>query len=334
MSRLIGILILLLSFVTGWLWMDYQQAVDAPLQNREAVGFEILRGSGLRTIAADLAAQGILAKPRWFMLLAYLEGSATKLKFGEYEIPAGMTPRQLLALLVSGKLRQHGITLVEGWRFSQLLAALGAHPALHHGLAGRTPGEVMAELGAPGEEPEGRFFPDTYFFPKGTPDVDVLRRAYRKMQSVLDAEWLGRAVEVPLQSPYEALILASLIEKETARSDERPQIAGVFSRRLNKGMLLQTDPTVIYGLGEAFDGNIRKDDLLRDTPYNTYVHRGLPPTPIAMPGAASLHAALHPAAGEALYFVARGDGYHQFSNSLEEHNRAVEQFQDGEAHVR
>lgn len=332
MSRLIGILVMIFSFLVGWLWMDYQQSLERPSDNREPVGFEIRKGASLRNIAAELAERQIIASPRWFILLAYLEGSATKVKYGEYEIAPGLPMRSVLALFVSGKLRQHSVTLVEGWRFSQVLDVLAAHPALQHGLQGRSPAEVMVALGAPGEEPEGRFFPDTYFFTKGTADVDVLKRAYRKMQAVLDAEWLGRAEGVPLNSPYDALILASIVEKETARADERPQIAGVFSRRLSKGMLLQTDPTVIYGLGSGFDGNIRKDDLLRDNPYNTYVRPGLPPTPIAMPGFASLHAALHPSAGEALYFVARGDGYHQFSNSLDEHNRAVELYQKN--HVR
>ncbi|NJD08239.1 MAG: endolytic transglycosylase MltG [Methylococcaceae bacterium] len=332
MSRLIGILILALSFAIGWLWMDYQQAVEHPSENREAVSFEIPKGASLRAISAELRDRQIIAKPHWFILLAYLDGSATKLKYGEYEISPGLSMRSMLALFVSGKLRQHSLTLVEGWRFTQVLAALAAQPALQHSLDGRSPAEVMAALGAPGEDPEGRFFPDTYFFTKGTPDVDVLKRAYRKMQTVLDAEWLGRAAGGPLRSPYEALILASIIEKETARPDERPQIAGVFSRRLSKGMLLQTDPTVIYGLGTEFDGDIRKDDLQRDTPYNTYVRPGLPPTPIAMPGSAALHAALHPAEGDALYFVARGDGYHQFSSSLDDHNRAVEHYQ--KSHVR
>ena len=327
MTRLIGISVILASFLTGWLWMDYRDTVDSSLGNTETVYFEIFKGQGLAAIAASLKQQGVIQKPYWFRVLAYAERSATKLKYGEYEIPPHTTMRQLLARFVSGKVRQHTVTFIEGWRFQQVLAALSQHPALAHRVAGKSVDEIMNLLGAPGEQPEGRFYPDTYFFTKGTEDLELLKRAYRKMKTALEQEWQGRADGLPLASPYEALVLASIVEKETARADERPLIAGVFSRRLAQGMLLQTDPTVIYGMGEGFKGDIRKEDLVRDTPYNTYVHAGLPPTPIAMPGVASIRAVLHPDTGASLYFVARGDGSHVFSNTLDEHQQAVEQFQ-------
>lgn len=327
MSRLIGTLVLLASFTIGWFWMDYRDTVDSPLANRATVYFEIAKGKGLAAIAEALHAQGLIQKPLWFQLLAYAEKAAARLKYGEYEIPPQTTMRQLVTMLAAGKVRQHAITFVEGWRFQQMLAVLNQYPALEHRLEGKSSEEIMGLLGAAGEPAEGRFYPDTYFFTKGTADVELLRRAYQKMLTVLESEWQGKADGLPLASPYEALILASIVEKETARADERPRIAGVFTRRLAKRMLLQTDPTVIYGMGETFTGDIRREDLARDTPYNSYVHAGLPPTPIAMPGVDSIRAALHPDAGDSLYFVARGDGSHVFSSTLSEHQRAVEQFQ-------
>jgi UPF0755 protein len=327
MTRLVGTFVILASFLTGWFWMDYRDTVDSPLGNADTAYFEVFKGQGLAAIAESLKQQGLIEKPYWFRLLAYAERSAAKLKYGEYEIPPHTTMRQLLARFVSGKVRQHAVTFIEGWRFQQILAALNQHPALVHRVADRSADEIMNLLGAPGEHAEGRFYPDTYFFTKGTEDLDLLKRAYRKMNAALEQEWQGRADNLPLASSYEALILASIVEKETARADERPLIAGVFNRRLAQGMKLQTDPTVIYGMGEEFKGDIRKEDLARDTPYNTYVRPGLPPTPIAVPGIASIRAALHPDTGASLYFVARGDGSHVFSNSLTEHQQAVEQFQ-------
>ena len=216
---------------------------------------------------------------------------------------------------------------MEGWNFKQVLAAVSGHEALKHTLKGLTDGEIMARLGHPGEHPEGRFYPDTYKFPRGTTDAAFLERAYQSMSRLLAEEWGKRDPDLPLKTPYEALILASIVEKETGVADERSEIAGVFVRRLRKGMKLQTDPTVIYGMGDNFKGNIRRRDLKQDTPYNTYVHTGLPPTPISMPGSAAIRAVLHPAPGKSLYFVARGDGSHYFSKSLAEHNRAVRKFQ-------
>jgi UPF0755 protein len=326
-QRAIGIIVIAASFLIGWLWMDYRAALDRPLGLESPAYFEIAKGDSLARITARLKAQGIVSSPVWFRFRAYLDGSARHLKYGEYEIPPGTTLRELLALFVSGKVRQYPITLVEGWTFRQILSALDQSPPLKKLATGKSPQEIMQIIGAPDEHPEGRFYPDTYFVTKGTSDIEVLKRAYRKMQGVLNEEWANRAEGTTYGTPYESLIVASIVEKETARSDERPLIAGVFTRRLAKGMLLQTDPTIIYGLGDSFTGNIRKEDLLKDTPYNTYVRSGLPPTPIANPGRDSIRAALHPAAGESLYFVARGDGTHVFSDSLEEHRRAVEQFQ-------
>ncbi|CAI8916974.1 endolytic transglycosylase MltG [Methylocaldum szegediense] len=324
---LIGTIVIAASFLIGWLWMDYRAALDRPLVLDRPVYFEIAKGDGLARISTELERQGIIGNRIWFTLRACIDGSARQLKFGEYEIPPGTTLRQLLAMFVAGKVRQHPITLVEGWTFRQVLAMLDQSPPLTKLARGKSPEEIMRMVGAPDEHPEGRFYPDTYFVTKGTTDIEVLRRAYRKMQAVLEEEWANRDERTTYATPYESLIVASIVEKETARPEERPLIAGVVTRRLAKGMLLQTDPTIIYGLGDDFSGNIRKEDLLKDTPYNTYVRVGLPPTPIAMPGRDSIHAALHPAAGESLYFVARGDGTHVFTNTLEDHQRAVEQFQ-------
>ena len=327
MSRLIGVLTILTSFLCGWLWMDFLRTVDRPLGNVSAIYFEINKGQGLSDIANSLHEAGIVRTPEWFQLHALVEKTASKIKFGEYEIPAGTTLRQLLALFVSGKVRQHSVTLVEGWRFEQMRDRLRQHPALDLQWANKTGQEIMSLLGEPDKAAEGQFFPDTFFFTKGMSDADLLKKAHRKMQTVLQSEWERRDQGLPLANAYDALVLASVVEKETARADERARIAGVFIRRLQKGMLLQTDPTVIYGMGDAYQGNVSKDDLLRDTPYNTYVHPGLPPTPIAAPGLQAIQAVLHPEPGEALYFVARGDGSHVFSSTLEEHVKAVETYQ-------
>ena len=226
-----------------------------------------------------------------------------------------------------GKSISHSLTLLEGWNIRQVRAAVAGHDALVHTLSDVDDAELMRRLDRADAHPEGRFFPDTYQFPRGMTDLEFLRRALQKMDEELAAAWAGRADDIPLKNAYEALILASIVEKETGQADERPAIAGVFSRRLTKGMKLQTDPTVIYGMGERFDGNIRKKDLREDTPYNTYVHHGLPPTPICMPGREALRAAVNPAPGRALYFVARGDGSHAFSATLKEHNAAVRRYQ-------
>lgn len=289
--------------------------------------FLIRSGSNIKTIAQELTSEGIIEDPWLFILLAKLKGVETRVRAGEYLIEAGQSPDDLLETFTRGSSIQYSLTVIEGWTFRQLLEAIAADPILEQTLAGKTYAEIMTVLGRPDEHPEGRFFPDTYRFPKGTTDVDFLRRAYQVMESNLRREWDQRNPDLPLADPYEALILASIIEKETAVGYERPLIAGVFIERLRRNMRLQTDPTVIYGLGASFDGDIRFRDLKKDTPYNTYLHAGLTPTPIALPGLDSIRAALHPARTDALYFVSKGDGTHQFSATLEEHNAAVRQYQ-------
>lgn len=311
-----------------WLWRDYQQFLDAPLNLPEQIAYKVERGAVLGQVAADLKAQGVLAKPLYLRLLGRQRGDAGQIKAGEYALTPGLTPTSLLDLLVSGKVIEYGLTLIEGWTFAQVMAAVRADSILIRTLPENASAEaVMTALGHPGVHPEGRFFPDTYLFPRQTTDIQLLGRALDRMTEVLAEEWSARAPDLPLESADDALVLASIIEKETGLASERAEIAGVFVRRLRKGMLLQTDPTVIYGLGESFDGDLRRRDLKQDTPYNTYTRPGLTPTPICMPGRESIHAALHPAEGDALYFVATGDGGHYFSATLEEHNRAVRRYQ-------
>ncbi len=312
------------AFKTGPLALPATAGPDQPFL------FEIPHGMSLRTLAQELTALEVLDHPYYFLALAYLRGDAGRVKAGEYEISPGMTPVALLDKLVKNQVYQRSVTLIEGWTTAQVLAALAKDDRLVGKLEGATPQDLMAALGRAGQHPEGRFFPDTYRFTKGTSDLDILGRAAQAMDRVLAEEWRDRAPGLPLESPEQALVLASIIEKETGQASERPTIAGVFIRRLQLGMRLQTDPTVIYGLGAAFDGDLRRADLIRDTPYNTYTRHGLPPTPIALPGRAAIHAALHPAAGDSLYFVAKGDGGHCFSATLEEHNQAVRRYQLGQ----
>ena len=310
-----------------WVYADYRLTLDSPLPIRQPMSFMVKKGQGIASISHELKQKRILAEPLWLRVLAYSRGVGQDIKYGEYEITPGTTQRGLLELLVSGKTRLVPVTVIEGWTFAQMRDALARHPSLRQETTGKTPDEIMTLLGAPGLFPEGQFFPDTYFTGKNTSDLDIFRQAHKKMRSVLESEWNSRMPDLPLNSPEEALTLASIVEKETGRASERPAIAGVFIRRLQKGMRLQTDPTVIYGMGEQFHGNLRKEDLRRDTPYNTYTRHGLPPTPIALPGRDAIHAALHPTEGTHLFFVARGDGTHTFSTTLEEHERAVDQFQ-------
>jgi len=288
---------------------------------------EIPAGMSLSQLAYDLQTRGIIEHPRLFILLGRKLDAATRLQAGEYRLVAGMTPHTLLQMLVDGKVIQHAITLVEGQTFRECLQRIQAHPLVSVTLQDLGDEEIMNRLGYPGVHPEGRFLPDTYHFTRGTTDLALLARAYGAMEQYLAKSWEERAPELPFKTPEEALILASIVEKETGLPGERAAIAGVFIRRLRMDMRLQTDPTVIYGLGQRFDGNLRRDDLLADTPYNTYTRAGLPPTPIAMPGAAAITAVLHPEDGETLYFVAKGDGSHYFSRTLEEHNLAVDKYQ-------
>ncbi len=286
-------------------------------------------GTSLRRFTQELYAQKLLPDNFSLVWIAYLQGRSRDLKAGEYRFRGGITPLELLEQVVAGRVVEYPFTLVEGWTFRQVLAALAAAPKLSHSLQGLNPPQAMASLGYPGLHPEGRFYPDTYYYSTGMSDLLILQRAYHKMEARLQQEWEGREASLPLKTPAEALTLASIVEKETARAEERELVSGVFINRLRKGMKLQTDPTVIYGMGDQFTGNLRLQDLRTATPYNTYVRHGLPPTPIAMPGGAALRAALHPAATPALYFVSRGDGSHVFSETLQAHNQAVAKYQLG-----
>lgn len=306
-----------------------QRFLAAPLAGLPA-GYvlTVAPGESLRTVLQRLAADGVLHQPGFVFWWARLAGTATRIKAGEYALPGETSPRQLLARLVAGDVILHSLTLVEGWTVRDILGALDASPVVQRTLAATDAPALAAELKLPFTSAEGLFFPDTYRFPRGTPDHVLLRQAYARMQQRLEATWQERAADLPLRDAYELLVLASIVEREAAVAAERPLIAGVFIRRLGLGMRLQADPTVIYGMGSAYDGNIRRADLQRDTPYNTYTRTGLPPTPIGAPGAAALAAAASPAAGDALYFVAtgRGDGSHRFSATLDDHNSAVRAF--------
>lgn len=286
-------------------------------------------GTSLRAFARDLAARGVLSEPHSFVLLAHLKGVSRDLKAGEYRFRRGISPRALLDQVVAGRVVEYPLVLVEGWTFRQVRQALETAPRLQQTLKGLSDAEVMARLGQPGVHPEGMFYPDTYFYSSEHTDLVLLARAYERMQMRLETEWKNRDPGLPLKGPYEALILASIVEKETALSEERGQIAGVFINRLRRNMRLQADPTIVYGLGDGFGGRLRTRDLRTDTPYNTYTRAGLPPTPIALPGGESLRAVMRPEKTRALYFVSRGDGSHVFSETLEEHNRAVVKYQLG-----
>jgi UPF0755 protein len=289
--------------------------------------FGIPAGTPLKRASQQMSQAGLGFAPWQFTLLGRALGKAADIKAGSYEVVQGLTPLQLLDKLTRGDVTQAEIVFVEGRTFKQLRAALDAHPDLRHDSSALSERDILARIGAVEAHPEGLFFPDTYLFAKQSSDLDVLRRAYRAMRKRLAAAWATRDPSVPYGSPYEALIMASIVEKETGQAADRTKIAAVFANRLRKGMLLQTDPTVIYGMGDRFDGNLRKRDLIADTPYNTYTRAGLPPTPIAAPGLASIEAALHPLPGDFYYFVARGDGSSAFSASLDDHNRAVAKYQ-------
>ena len=296
----------------------------------DSVELSVEPGTTPRGVAQAVADRGVQVQPELLFAWFRLSGQARDIKAGSYEIPRGTTPRQLLSKLVRGEESLQSMTLLEGWTFRQVREALARAPNLKADSAALSQEDLMTRLGRPGLHPEGRFFPDTYTYAKGSSDLAVLRRALRAMDDRLQAAWSVRSPQVAVKTPEEALILASIVEKETGTAADRGRIAGVFTNRLRIGMLLQTDPTVIYGMGERFDGNLRKKDLQTDTPWNTYTRGGLPPTPIAMPGKASLLAAVQPAQTNALYFVARGDGSSQFSVTLDEHNRAVNRYQRGQ----
>jgi len=296
----------------------------------DTVDLSIEAGTSARGVVQAAVDSGIDTPPLLLYWWFRLSGDSRKIKAGSYEISRGTTPRSLLDKLVRGDEALRAVTLVEGWTFKQMRAALSKAEQLKQETSGLEPDLIMVALGKPGLHPEGRFFPDTYTYAKGSSDLALLARAMRAMEKKLEAAWSQRAPDSPLQTPEQALILASIVEKETGRASDRAQIAGVFSNRLRIGMMLQTDPTVIYGLGDAFDGNLRRRHLQADTPWNTYTRTGLPSTPIAMPGKSALLAAVQPASTKALYFVSRGDGTSEFSVSLDEHNRAVNKFQRGQ----
>jgi UPF0755 protein len=296
-------------------------------QGAAPIDFTILPGSGVRGSTEQIAKAGVPVNPWLLELLARASGRSSRMKAGSYTLKPGTTPLRLIEQLVRGEFAQESLPIIEGWTFAQMRQAVATHPGLKHESVQWTDAELLAKLTPDFKAPEGLFFPDTYRFAKHASDLTVYRQAFVLMQKKLDEHWRRRAADLPYQTPYQALIMASIIEKETGRRAERSLIASVFVNRLRRGMLLQTDPTVIYGMGAQYQGQIRKRDLTTDTPFNTYTRAGLPPTPIALPGEAALEAALNPARSNALYFVSRGDGTSQFSDNLNDHNRAVNQFQ-------
>ncbi|PMS16324.1 endolytic transglycosylase MltG [Trinickia dabaoshanensis] len=324
----LAVLLGLLASVGGYYWATHPLAlpsatIDVTIQPRSTV----------RGVAAQLNRGGVPVEPEPFVLMTRLLGLQSHLKSGNYEFRTGITPYAVLQKLALGDVDESVVTIIEGWTFKRMRAEFDASPALRHDTAGMDDAQLLAAIGAsdsPTTSAEGLFFPDTYLFDKGTSDVNVYRRAYKLMQQRLTAAWAARAAGLPYQTPYEALTVASLIEKETGKASDRPLVSAVFANRLRIGMPLQTDPAVIYGLGERYDGHLSKRDLQQDTPYNTYTRRGLPPTPISLPGVASLQAALNPAPTSALYFVSRGDGSSIFSDTLGAHNRAVDKYIRGQ----
>jgi UPF0755 protein len=305
---------------------DFREFLRQPLSlSDDTLVYEILPGTSLSHVANDLRELGLLKRPLYWRLMAKVKDQEGSLKAGEYRLQNPLTPGQLLDQFVAGRTIQYSLTLLEGWSFDRVIQELAIHPRIKQTLTSKD--DLMAILGDPGMPPEGWFYPDTFYFPNATTDVEFLRRSYDVMKKRLQQEWASRTPGLPLKSPYEALILASIVEKETALPEERPLIAAVFLSRLDRNMKLQTDPTVIYGLGNDFDGNITHKDLRNNTPYNTYLHKGLPPTPIALPSGGSLHAVLNPVQTKALYFVAKGDGSHHFSETYDEHRKAVNKYQ-------
>jgi UPF0755 protein len=316
----------LTSLVIVMVFVLYQFELKQPVVSQKVI-MEITRGESFKSITEKLIKQGITLNPFWFKACALQYNVINKLKAGEYELNQGLTIPQILTMFSQGKAKKYSITFPEGRNLKEILQIVAKHPFLSKTLSDNTASVLSRQLGIGYDNPEGWFFPDTYYFEKNATDLSILKRAYDRMQKVLNEEWQTKVEKLPYQAPYEALIMASIVEKETGVATERPMIAGVFTRRLEKGMLLQTDPTVIYGMGERYKGNIKASDLVTKTPYNTYVISGLPPTPIAMPGRDAIRAVLHPDKQDNLYFVAKGDGSHQFSATLSDHNIAVNQYQ-------
>lgn len=306
---------------------DGLQSLDKPGTHAEPFLFTVDRGASYRHIVHQLEQAGVVEDALWLRLHARLEGEEVSLKSGTYELTPGMSALDAIAMIAAGRTKSWPVQLIEGWNFADVRKGLAREDRLEQTLQGMSDQQIMAALGEPERHPEGLFFPDTYHFESGETDLSILQRAFDRLQAVLAEEWKERSENLPYKSPYEALIMASLIEKETGVARERPAIAGVFVRRLVKGMRLQTDPTVIYGLGDRYSGNLTRKHLLEDNVYNTYRRGGLPPTPIALAGREAIHAALHPAEDDTLYFVAKGDGAHAFSRTLVEHQAAVREYQ-------
>ena len=319
--RLMLLLIVLFTAAVGYYATRPLQLPALPFE------FSLDQGMTLTDTAQEMQQSGIPLNGQVFIWLTRLLGKSTQIKAGNYQLESPVTLLDLIGIVSTGQMARGEITVIEGWTFQQLRAALNNHPAVRHDGQKLSESELLLRLGIPDKHAEGLFFPDTYFFSSGTSDLVLLKRAYQTMQAVLQKSWQNRAPGLPFKTPYQALIIASIVEKETGQARDRSMIAAVFINRLRRGMMLQTDPTVIYGMGNKFNGNLRRRDLMNDTPYNTYTRGGLPPTPIALPGLAALQATLHPASTNALYFVARGDGSSEFSGSLIQHNRAVNRYQ-------
>ena len=323
-------LALVLAGTAGGFWLVHTQrgAMERPLRiGDEPFVYTVPSGASIARVARDLEAAGIVESAPRLVLQARWSGDASRIKAGEYALEPGLTPNGLLDLLVEGVVVQYPFTIIEGWTFRELRRRIVESGVLVQTLEGLSDSEMMAKLGHPEMHPEGRFFPETYHFPSGATDLQLLGRAFDAMSDYLESAWARRAADLPLSSPDEALVLASIVEKETGAAEERARIAGVFVSRLRRGMRLETDPTVIYGLGDDFDGNLTRADLKRDTPYNTYTRKGLPPTPIAIASAAAIDAVMAPIEDGSLYFVSKGDGRHVFSSNYDDHRKAVRRYQ-------
>lgn len=330
LKRILGLSVLIVVFLTitlALLYVDYKSFLDTPINIKKEAIFTVDSGMSFSALNKKLISENIINETPYLEILARHSKRANKIKSGEYNLSRGLLPDDLLNVFVSGKTVQYSMTLLEGWQIYEVLEAIKLNDVLKKELTTYNPDKLLSELGYAESSAEGLFFPDTYHFPRGTSDIDFLKRSYKRLQQVLDHEWQNRAENLPYKTPYEALTMASIVEKETGLASERAKIAGVFVRRLNKNMKLQTDPTVIFAMGRQFDGNIRKKDLRIDSPYNTYRYKGLPPSPISLVGREAIYAALHPEDGKELYFVAKGDGSHYFSETLAEHNRAVVKYQ-------
>lgn len=324
---LIALVILVVAFLFTYFIAHYHRFLESPLSKTQTIHIVFAPGASVHHLIADLQQLGDMPHPRFFLLLAYVKGATSKLKPGEYQFDPGTTPGQMLDQMLAGKAIFHRFTIVEGWTFQQLINALNNLTVVKHQLNHISAEQILANLGLPAQNPEGLFYPATYYFSAGSKDSDLLKWSYQLLEKKLQAAWKDRAPDLPYKTPYQALIAASLVEKETAIAKERPMIAGVIVRRLQAGIPLQIDASIIYGLGVHYNGKLTVEDLRKDTPYNTYTRKGLPPTPIGSPSLASIMAVLHPDHSQNLYFVAKGDGTHQFSAHLAEHNLAVQLYQ-------